>query len=71
MFIVFEIQVSHGKVATLTYQYSDQNEAYAKFHTILAAAAMSSCAVHTAMILTETGHTIAVEHFAHSEEEAE
>lgn len=71
MFIVFEIQVSHGVVSTLTYQYGNENEAYAKFHTILAAAALSPCAVHTAMILTETGRTIAVEHFAHSEEAAE
>ena len=65
MFIVIEIQVNKGVVSTLTYQFTELNEAYAKFHTVLSYAAVSSVEVHTALILSETGTTIAKEHFIH------
>lgn len=68
MYIVIEIQLNNGVISTLTYQFTELNEAYAKYHSILAAAAVSSVEVHAAVILSETGATIANAHFAHSSE---
>ena len=45
--------------------YQTENEAKSKFHTILAAAAISDVPVHTAVILTEEGHVIGRENFDH------
>lgn len=73
MFIVIEMQTNGGEVATLINKYTDLNQAYQKYYTVLAAAAVSNVEVHTAIILTETGDVVRVEHFAHEKavEEAE
>lgn len=52
MYIVIEIQKGE-QVATLTYAYENQNEADSKFHTIMAAAAISKVPVHSAMVIDE------------------
>lgn len=65
MFIVIEMQTNGGKVATIINRYTDLNQAYQKYYTVLAAAAVSNVEVHTAVILTETGKVVASEHFAH------
>ena len=71
MYIVIELQTNNGKTANIVNAYDDLNTTYNKFHTILAAAAVSSVEVHTAVILNEVGNTIASGHFAHAKEESE
>ena len=71
MYIVIEIQLNNGTVSTLTYQYDNINAAYAKYHSILAAAAVSTIDTHSAVILSETGHTIANASFTHPKEVTE
>ena len=68
MFIVIELQTNNGEVGSFVFKYTDLNEAYAKYHDILHYAAVSTIEVHTAIILSETGRTIACEHFAHAGE---
>ena len=65
MYIVLELQTNNGVMSALTYQFTELAEAYAKYHTILSFAAVSSVEFHTALILTETGRVVASEHFAH------
>lgn len=50
-YIVMEIQVNNGDIATLTDVYEDIGIAQQKYHTILAAAAVSDLPVHGAVIL--------------------
>lgn len=70
MYIVIEIQYS-DRVSTLTYQYDTLDEANAKYHTILAAAAVSALPAHAAVILTAWGAMLKAECYRHGEEEAE
>lgn len=62
-YIVIEIQkLANGTVAIpAPVTYNTHLEALAAYHTILAAAAVSSVPVHSAVILTETGQQIAME----------
>ena len=68
MYIVIEIQVNNGKVSTLTYQYEDLDHANAKYHAILAAAAVSEIEAHSAVILTAWGAMVKSECFRHDGE---
>lgn len=65
MFIVIELQTNNGAVGVLTYKFTELSEAYAKYYTILASAAVSDIEVHTALIVTETGQVVRTETFAH------
>lgn len=65
MFIVIELQTNNGAVGVLTYKFTELAEAYAKYYTILSAAAVSDIEVHTALIVTETGQVVRSETFAH------
>ena len=67
MYIVIELQTNNGACTTLTYQFTELNEAYAKFYDILRYAATSDVDVHSAVILTEAGGVVRSEHFEHSE----
>ena len=70
MYIVIEIQTdSSGKVSTLVYQFTDRLQADAKFHTILAAAAVSALPIHAAVIMTNTGTMVKSEFYRHGGEE--
>lgn len=62
-YIVIEIQKSaNGTVAIpAPASYDTYLSAVAAYHTILAAAAVSSVPVHSAVILTDTGQQIAME----------
>lgn len=58
-YIVIEIQVSEqGTAATIVTAYADYWTAQQKYHTILAAAAVSALPIHTAMIVSPYGDTI-------------
>lgn len=67
-YIVIEIQTS-DRVATLVNAYDTENEALAKFHNILAAAAVGSLPCHAAVILTEDGMIVRNEYIRHEVEE--
>lgn len=65
MFFVVEIQVNaNGTAGTVIDTYSDVNTAQNKYHTILAAAAVSQIPKHAAFIFTEDGY-IAHDGFEH------
>ena len=64
MYIVMEIQNS-GTVATLVSQYADKNQAESKFHTVLAAAAVSQVPVHSAVLMTDEGIWLRSECYKH------
>ena len=64
--IVTEIQkFDNGAMATPSFAYDDMNSAEAKFHTILAAAAVSSLPVHAAIMFTEDGFPLRHECYKH------
>ena len=69
MFIVIEMQTNNGEVGTIINKFDDINKAYQKYYQILSAAAVSSVPTHTAIILTERGDVVRVEHFEHVEAE--
>lgn len=55
-FIVLEIQKQDGKIATLVTQHDTLNEARAKYHAVLSAAAISGLERHGAVLLREDGY---------------
>lgn len=61
MYIVMEIQND----ATLVNAYSSRDEAEAKYHTILAAAAKSTVKVHSAVMITSEGYYVKSECYKH------
>ena len=67
MYIVIEMQTANGEVGTIINKFDDINKAYQKYYQILSAAAVSSVPTHTAIILTERGDVVRVEHFEHVE----
>ena len=72
MYYVIEIQTNaDGTHGTLVYDFTDRNAAFAKYHTVLAAAAQSSVLVHTCVILTREGTLLTSEHFIHPVETKE
>lgn len=66
MFIVIELQtINDSKVANIVNAYTDQKVAEQKYHTILAAAAVSSLPCHAAVMLDEKGRMIKSEFYTH------
>ena len=69
MYIVIEIQTGE-QVATLVNAYADRNAAENKYHTILAAAAVSEVPKHGAVMLTDEGVRLKSECYIHEQEES-
>ena len=71
MFIVLEFQTDlEGHTAIVPpVTYATLNEAKSKYHTILAAAAISKVPYHTAVIMYSNGNLIASECYQHISEE--
>ena len=63
--IVMEIQKNGDSIATIVTKHKDPNEAEQKFHTILAAAAVSSVPTHSCVMLSDVGHEIKRETYYH------
>ena len=64
--IILEIQHSNdGTNATLVNSYTDQSVAEQKYHTVLAAAAVSAVDVHSALMMDDTGNRIKGETYYH------
>lgn len=69
MYIVIELQTNaDGAVGNLVYQYNSRDEAESKFHSILAAAAISALPVHAAVMLTNAGTMVKSEYYRHGGE---
>jgi len=65
-YIVIELQTAaNGTVGNIVTSYDDLNLAEAKYHTILAAAAVSNLAKHAAVIITEEGFSIDAKCYTH------
>ena len=64
-YIVIELQSTGESVSNIVSKYSTLNEAESKYHQILSAAAISSVPVHSAVILTDEGHSMKHECYKH------
>lgn len=68
-YIVMECQTfDNGTISTPTYSYDNLLSAEAKYHTILASAAVSSLPLHSCVLMTNEGVFIKTECFKHEEE---
>ena len=66
MFIVVELQKSaDGVVSNIVTSFDNQGAAESKYHSVLAAAAISKLPVHSATILTEEGFQLAHQCYKH------
>lgn len=65
MYVVIEMQTMDGVVSCLVNQFENRNDAENKYHTVLAAAAVSACDIHTAMMVSPTGNVIKSEYYTH------
>ncbi len=70
--IVTEIQkFANGNMSTPSYAYDEQQAAEAKYHSILAGAAVSALPVHAAIMFSEEGFPLKHECYKHEVETAE
>ena len=68
-YIVVEIQTNlNGTVGNIVTAYADRNQAESKYHTVLAAAAVSSLPSHACVLMTNEGHMIASAAYHHQQE---
>ena len=65
-YVVMEIQTLGENVAILTYQYNTLREAEAKYHSILAVAAVSDLVKHAAALITNAGTLVKSEYYDHT-----
>lgn len=72
MYLVMEIQKSNkGQVSQLVTSHAERSEAENKYHTVLAYASVSTCDVHSAVMLTDEGDMIKKETYYHGQPEPE
>lgn len=70
-YIVIELQTTDGVTAAVTNTYDNYPQAEQKYHTVLAAAAVSAVPVHAASMLAERGNLVKYECYQHGETPAE
>lgn len=71
-YLVTEIQkFENGQMSTPSYAYDNRNSAEAKFHSILASAAVSALPVHSCILFTEEGFVLDTHCYKHGEEQNE
>ena len=63
-YVVIEIQTG-ASVATIVTQHETRQAAEGKFHQVLAAAAISSVPVHSAVMMTDEGFPLRNECYKH------
>ena len=72
MFILHEMQTTANGTALVPAQtFADKNQAESAYHSVLAAAAVSSVTVHAVVLMDEHGNTVKrdfYEHIAEAEE---
>lgn len=65
MFLVLEIQTTETNMSVIPLKYDTLAEAKQQYHTVLAAAAVSSVPIHTAMIINPYGQIVSAEYSEH------
>lgn len=69
MYIVIELQkTAEGTLGNFVWAFQSKSEAESKYHSVLAAAAISSIPVHAATLLSEQGYVIASQCYLHDAE---
>lgn len=67
-YIVIELQtMSDGKVANIVTQHTSEAEAQSKYHSVLAAAAVSDLPCHAAVLITNEGVVLEDRHYLRGE----
>lgn len=67
MFYVLEIQTDEGTGTIIPFTFSNRNEAEAKYHSLLAVAAVSKVEKHGSMLFTDDGFVLKSEVYNHAE----
>lgn len=66
-YLVIELQTNtDNTVSNLVYDYDNRNDAESKYHTVLAAAAISTLPIHAAVLMSSDGGYIATDRYEHS-----
>jgi len=65
MYIVIELQTTNGQTANIVQTKDTKEEAMSAFHTIMAAAAISSVEYHACIVADRTGRVLARECYEH------
>ena len=58
-------------MATIVTTHVERNEAESKYHTVLAAAAISAVPLHSAVLMDDSGYTLKNDTYVHVEEQGE
>ena len=66
-YIVIEMQTTNGVTAAIINTFDNYPQAEQKYHTVLAAAAVSAVPTHAAAMLTERGNLVKYECYEHGE----
>lgn len=65
MYIVIELQTNNGQTANIVQTKETKEQAMSAFHSIMAAAAISSVEYHAAIVVDRKGQYIARECYEH------
>ncbi len=69
MFAVIEIQKNGDTATPITTLISDKDQAFSKYHQVLAAASISDIEEHSAILISEEGNYMFHEKFMHERSE--
>ena len=65
-YIIIEMQTTNGSTAVVPpATYTDRNQAENKFHTVMAAAAISQVEIHTCLMIADDGTLVRKECYRH------
>jgi len=65
MYFVIELQTNGGQTANIVTSHATREEAESKYHTVLAAAAVSSVEKHAAVMISDEGFPIMNQCYKH------
>lgn len=68
MFAVIEIQKNGATATPITTLFTDKDQAYSKYHQVLAAASVSDVPEHSAILVSEEGSYMLHDKFIHEGE---
>ena len=65
-YIVIELQTNGNTTSNIVTAHTSRDAAEQKFHTVLAAAAVSSVEDHAAVMIAQNGTVVRTEHYTHA-----
>lgn len=68
MFAVIEIQKNGATATPITTLFTDKEQAYSKYHQVLASASVSDVSEHSAILVSEEGSYMFHDKFIHEGE---